>query len=96
MYDVKPYVEYADSRPGVRSGFVDANSWEALPVEIPEPVARELGPQASAALSQVLSQDPRPRYQDDPERLYGLVFGGFNVKFSVKGGKVFVHSLEKY
>jgi tRNA-Thr(GGU) m(6)t(6)A37 methyltransferase TsaA len=96
VYDVKPYVEYADSRPGVRSGFVDANSWEALPVEIPEPVARELGPKASAALSQVLSQDPRPRYQDDPERLYGLVFGGFNVKFSVKGGKVFVHSLEKY
>lgn len=96
VFDVKPYIEYADSRPGVRSGFVDANSWEALDVEIPEQVAFELGPQAAAALSQVLSQDPRPRYQDDPERLYGLVFGGFNVKFSVKGGKVFVHSLEKY
>ena len=96
IYDVKPYVEYADSRPGVRSGFVDTAAWKPLDVEIPAALAVKLGPKGSEALCQVLSQDPRPQYQDDPERLYGLVFDEFNVKFSVKGDKVFVHSLEKY
>ena len=96
IYDVKPYVEYADSRTGVRSGFVDMASWEPLEVEIPELIAQKLGPEDTAALSEVLAQDPRPRYQEDPERLYGLVFGEYNVKFSVQNGKVFVHSLEKY
>ncbi|MBO4671954.1 MAG: tRNA (N6-threonylcarbamoyladenosine(37)-N6)-methyltransferase TrmO [Bacteroidales bacterium] len=96
IYDVKPYVEYADSRQGVRSGFVDAAAWKPLEVEIPAAIAVILGPKAVTALSQVLSQDPRPQYQDDPGRQYGMAFGDYNVKFSVQSGKVFVHSLEKY
>lgn len=96
VYDVKPYVEYADSKCGVRSGFVDSSLWEPLEVRIPESVLDVLGPDDSSALSEVLAQDPRPRYQDDPERRYGLVFGEFNVKFFVKDSIVFVDSLEKY
>ena len=96
VYDVKPYVEYADSKCGVRSGFVDSSLWEPLEVRIPESVLDVRGPDDSAALSEVLAQDPRPRYQDDPERRYGLVFGEFNVKFFVKDSIVFVDSLEKY
>ena len=96
IYDVKPYVEYADSRTGVRNGFVDSSSWTPLEVSIPESIAGELGPKRTEALSQVLSQVPRPQYQDDPERRYGLIFGEFNVKFSVKDKIVFVYSLEKY
>lgn len=96
VYDVKPYVEYADCRSGIRSGFVDYTDWPALEVEIPEDVVAVLGTDASAALSGVLAQDPRPRYQDDGGRVYGLTFGSFNVKFVVKGQKVFVLSVEKY
>ena len=95
VYDVKPYVAYADSRQGARSGFVDATAWETLEVDIPEPLAGQLGEAGSEALRELLAQDPRPQYHDDPERVYGLVLGGFDVKFTVSGGKVFVRSLEK-
>lgn len=94
VYDVKPYVRYADSRPEARSGFVDGNSWEALEVVIPKELADILGADARV-LSELLSQDPRPGYQDDPERVYGLVYNKFNVKFSVSQGRVEVLSLEE-
>lgn len=94
VYDVKPYVRYADSRPEARSGFVDGNSWEALEVVIPRELADILGADARV-LSELLSQDPRPGYQDDPERVYGLVYNKFNVKFSVSQGRVEVLSLEE-
>ena len=95
IYDVKPYVRYADSRPDARSGFVDGSEWSPLEVIIPDEVSAGLGEERTMALSQLLSQDPRPQYQDDPERVYGLSFDGVNVKFTVSGGTVFVRSLEK-
>ena len=94
VYDVKPYVRYADSRPEARSGFVDGNSWETLEVVIPRDLADILGADARV-LSELLSQDPRPGYQDDPERVYGFVYNKFNVKFSVSQGRVEVLSLEE-
>lgn len=94
VYDVKPYVRYADSRPDARSGFVDETGWEPLEVVMPGDLSDRLGADAQA-LSEVLSQDPRPGYQDDPERIYGLVFKDFNVKFSVSNGKLTVQSVEK-
>lgn len=95
IYDVKPYVRYADSRPEARSGFVDGSAWEPLEVEIPADLATELGEEGRNALSQLLSLDPRPAYQDDSSRIYGLSFGPYEVKFKVDGDKVFVLSLEK-
>ena len=95
VYDVKPYVAYADCRPGAASGFVDASKWEPLEVEIPEEIAAELPSGSIEALIQVLSQDPRPQYQEDPERVYGMAFGALNVKFCVRGGRVIVQSAEK-
>lgn len=95
IYDVKPYVRYADSRPEARSGFVDGSAWEPLEVEIPADLATELGEEGRNALSQLLSLDPRPAYQDDSSRIYGLSFGPYEVKFKVNGDKVFVLSLEK-
>lgn len=94
IYDIKPYVEYADSRPGVRSGFVDANLWEPLDVVVPEEIAAKLLPRDLSALKQLLAADPRPSYQDDPEREYGLTFAGRNVKFSVSGTVLTVISAE--
>ena len=95
VYDVKPYVEYADSRSGVRSGFVDSNEWTPLSVEVPDSLSEKFLPSELEALVQILSQDPRPRYQDDPERLYGMSFGSWEIKFSVRDGKLFVRSAEK-
>ena len=93
VLDIKPYVPYVDSHPEAAGGFASAGAPEALAVEIPpellEPVPEELRP----ALLGVLAQDPRPPYQDDPERVYGLDFGGFNVKFTVAGDRLSVCAL---
>ena len=90
VYDIKPYVEYADSRPGARSGFVDECPWEPLEVVVPEEIAAAFSPGDFSALKQILAADPRPPYQDDPEREYGLTFAGRNVKFMVSGTVVTV------
>ncbi|MBQ6178937.1 MAG: tRNA (N6-threonylcarbamoyladenosine(37)-N6)-methyltransferase TrmO [Bacteroidales bacterium] len=92
IYDIKPYIEYADSHPGVRSGFVNTTSWEPLEVIFPES-ARNTGVDLDA-LREVLSIDPRPRYQDDPGKEYGMSFGGRQVRFRVEGKTLTVISIE--
>ena len=84
IYDIKPYVVYADSRPDARSGFVDQVHWEPLVVEIPAALASLYSEEELKGLRQVLSQDPRPRYHHDENRVYGMPFGGRDVRFQVK------------
>lgn len=86
IYDIKPYVAYADSHPEARSGFVDQTEWRELEVVIPDSVAARFSLEEQAALRQVLALDPRPRYQDDPARVYGMPFGRWDVRFSVSDG----------
>lgn len=86
VYDIKPYVTYADSRPDARSGFVDANSWATLEVIIPSGIAAKLPEKARKMISGVLAQDPRPQYHDDPEKIYGMEFDGMDVRFRVHDG----------
>lgn len=86
IYDIKPYVTYADSRPDARSGFVDANSWSTLEVIIPSEIATKLPEKARKMISGVLAQDPRPQYHDDPEKIYGMEFDGMDVRFRVHDG----------
>jgi len=76
---------YADAHPEAKSGFVDQTTWEPLEVELPEPLAQLLPDEALPALKAVLAQDPRPRYQNDPERIYGMPFMDYDVRFCVKG-----------
>ena len=85
IYDVKPYVAYADAHPEARSGFVDQEAWEPLEVLVPETCASLFSAQDLAALKATLAQDPRPQYQDDPERVYGMPYLDKDVRFSVKG-----------
>ena len=94
VYDIKPYVTYADCHPDARSGFVDGYSWKALEVEVPEAIAAEFPQDDLTALRQLLSCDPRPQYLDDPEREYGLFFAGRNVRFRVCEGVVYVTGLD--
>ena len=83
IYDIKPYVVYADSHPEARSGFVDQTAWKSLEVEIPECLARLFSPADLETLRQTLSLDPRPSYHHDAERIYGMPFGDYDVRFLV-------------
>ena len=85
IYDIKPYVTYADSHPEARSGFVDQSSWQELEVVIPETVSALFSSEELASLRQVLALDPRPRYQEDPERIYGMLYARYDIRFKVVG-----------
>lgn len=85
IYDIKPYVAYADSHPEARSGFVDANSIRWLDVVVPDGVADVFSDDQIDSLRRVLSLDPRPHYQNNPDRVYGMVYAGHEVKFRVSG-----------
>lgn len=86
IYDIKPYVAYADAHAEARSGFVDEQRWEPLHVEIPDRLAVRIPPQHREALKATLAQDPRPAFHDDPERTYGMPFLDMDVRFRVKDG----------
>lgn len=94
VFDVKPYLPYTDCRPEAEGGFTDARVWESLQVEFPETLREKLPPEKLAGLLGVLESDPRPPYQDDPARVYGMRFGGLEVKFTVEGGVLRVVAIE--
>lgn len=84
IYDIKPYVSYADSRPHAVCGYVDALQERTLKVVLPPECSDVIRDKAVIpALVEVLSLDPRPSYHDDPQRVYGLSFAGYNVRFTV-------------
>ena len=84
IYDVKPYVAYADAHPEARSGFVDTTAWEPLQVVIPDGVTSRIPQEHLEALKATLAQDPRPRYHDDPERVYGMPYLDWDIRFRVE------------
>ena len=92
LIDIKPYVEYADSHPGVRSGFVDERKWQPLQVLFPPSLAQRLDPRDREVVQRLLALDPRPHYHDDPERVYGMPYAGRDVRFRVAEGVVAVVS----
>ena len=83
IYDVKPYVAYADAHADARSGFVDSRQWQPLEVDIPEELRGSFSEDRLTALREVLAQDPRPPFHDDPERVYGMPFDGTDIRFRV-------------
>ena len=83
IFDIKPYVAYADCHPEATEGFTGQVEMQALTVEIPPELLARFPVEKRDALVGVLAQDPRPRYQADASRVYGLEFGGYEVKFTV-------------
>lgn len=83
IYDIKPYVAYADSFPGARSGFAAAAPAVKLEVRLPEEL--DISPEMRETLTALLALDPRPAYQEDPLRVYGMPFAGRDVHFRVDG-----------
>jgi len=94
IYDIKPYVPYADARPEAAAGFAQRPE-PALQVDFPEKWRQKMDPRQAENLTQILSWDPRPRYQEDPDRVYGLDFGGYEVKFQVAGDLLTVTEVQK-
>ena len=86
IYDIKPYVAYADCHPDARSGFVDKHAIRRLTVIIPQTVSSKFNDSELEALRKVLELDPRPQYHDDPKKVYGMMYAGIDVKFCVADG----------
>ena len=83
IYDIKPYVAYADDHTDARSGFVDQTAWQPLQVDIPSNLAANVPADMLDVLKAVLAQDPRPRYHNDPQRVYGMPFLDYDIRFQV-------------
>ena len=90
IYDVKPYIPYADAVPEASGGFTDRVDRLLLAVDCPPDLLERVPPEKREALLAVLAQDPRPQYQDDPDRVYGMAFAGLEVKFQVAGERLTV------
>lgn len=94
IYDIKPYLPHVDSIPEATGGFVADHVAVPLIVEIPESWLSRVPETKRDALRGILEQDPRPSYQSDPERVYGLSFAGLEVRFTVREGRLTVCGIE--
>ena len=90
IYDIKPYIAYADCHPNVRSGFVDSTPIRRLNVVIHEQLSKILTPEQLSALRKTLELDPRPHYHDDATKVYGMPFCDMDIHFRVDGDTLYV------
>lgn len=90
IFDIKPYIPYCDCHTDASGGFTATAQDYILKVNIEDSILRKVPPSKSDALLDVLSHDPRPSYQQDSQRIYGLMFAGFNIRFQVSDGQLTV------
>ena len=95
IFDIKPYIPYADSHPEALGGFTDTAGEFLLNVDFPDALLKMLPESKRAAAIGVLSHDPRPSYQRKPGRGYGLPFAGFDIRFTVEDDTLTVCQVEK-
>lgn len=96
IYDIKPYLPFTDSHPDAVGGFADAYTDYGLEVVFPEELLRQIPGEKREAVMGILAQDPRPSYQNDPERVYGVAFGKKNIRFWVRDGVLTVCQVEDF
>ena len=90
IFDIKPYIPFADCRPEASGSYADEHSAHRLEVDFPEELAALIPAEKLQALKECLADDPRPSYQHDPERIYGMRYAGLDVRFRVGGERVTV------
>ncbi|MBQ9851092.1 MAG: tRNA (N6-threonylcarbamoyladenosine(37)-N6)-methyltransferase TrmO [Clostridia bacterium] len=95
IIDIKPYLPYVDSHPEASGGFALQEKEGSLEVDFPEHLMSDIPQDKRKALTAVLKQDPRPQYQDDAERIYGLEFAGYDVRFRIADKVLTVVEVEK-
>ena len=94
IFDIKPYIPYADAHPEAVGGFTDHADQFLLHVDFPAQLLQQLPESKQQAAIDVLSHDPRPSYQRDPDRIYGLNFGGFDIRFKVENNNLTVTEVQ--
>lgn len=95
IYDIKPYIPFTDCRPEAEEGYTRETRKHKLEVDFPEALLNLYPEEKRRAVVEVLAQDPRPAYVQDPERIYGVPFAGFDVKFQVERERLKVRGVEK-
>ena len=95
IYDIKPYLSFTDCIPEAKGGFADSVKDYALDVVIEAKLPDSFPTEKTDTLTGILAEDPRPSYIEDENRIYGLSFAGFEIKFNVKGKVLTVISVEK-
>ena len=94
IYDIKPYLPEFDSHPEAKAGFVESAEYRTLEVQIDDELIEKIPSNLRLPLIQALEQDPRPHYQDDPERIYGMKYADLEIKFKVCDGRLLVLAIE--
>ena len=95
IYDIKPYLPFTDSHPDAKGGFADEKLSDGLKVVFPDELLLQIPEEKRGGVKAVLSQDPRPHYQSDPDRVYGMTFAGFDIRFKVEEDTLTVTEIEK-
>lgn len=94
IYDIKPYLPYTDCHPDAVGGYAEDFSEYRLEVDFPKHLLNQIPESKRSALIECLADDPRPSYQDDPERIYSMLFADFDIKFKVFDKKLFVTEIK--
>lgn len=94
IYDIKPYLAYTDSHPEAVCGFADEMLDYSLKCTIPDELAKKIEPKVLNSLIDILKNDPRPAYQNDPERIYKMSYCGYEVEFNVGDDEVIVRDVK--
>jgi hypothetical protein len=95
IFDIKPYIPYGDCHPDATGGFTDTAGEFLLNVDFPDALLQQLPEEKRSAAIGVLSHDPRPSYQRKPDRIYGLTFAGFDIRFKVTDDDLTVTEVTK-
>lgn len=95
VYDIKPYLSYCDSHAHAQCGFADAAAEHKLPVVYEPEMEERIGSEQMRTICSLLEQDPRTAYMNDEEREWGLSYGGYNIKFTVRGQELRITEIEK-
>ena len=95
IYDIKPYLPYVDSHPEAKGGFAEEKKDYKLDVNFPEMYLEQIPVEKRAVLIQILEQDPRPSYQKDPVRIYGMSYAGMEIHFRVDKKTLYVTEVER-
>lgn len=93
IFDIKPYIPHVDCKPEAKAGFSAVNEDYRLSVEIPEEQIRKIPAEKQKALLGMLAEDPRPAYQSDGKRIYGMNFAGYEIRFTVTGNRLVVRDI---
>ena len=94
IFDIKPYLPYVDSHPDALNGFANSIKDYALHVTDPHEMLSYVPIEKRSAIIEILSQDPRPSYQEDPKRIYGLRFSDYDIKFRVEKNILYILSIQ--